>query len=314
MNLESDAAVTHSAFGLHYRSRMPWLPAPRLVDDCNADVAVQVSFDAATPALDLDTHKLTRFEALPGQFWFRTCIIADYLVQNGRQVRIIPKHGADPTKLANLLFGAVTGGLLIQRGQLALHGCTVETPGGAVLFCGDSGAGKSTLAALLLARGLRVLDDNIAALQQRDDGFWVQPGLGHLRLTGDTLALLAQTAKGPAFAAPYEIKYLHPLDAAEFCHQPRQLRHIFWLDRSHGTFLQNLSGPAKLALIQRHVFLRQMVAPLGQLKGHFQSCLALAASIPVSRLGYPPGAALGDWVEEIFKLVSSANIKHDYFD
>lgn len=307
MHFESDEYVTHAAFGLRYRSRLPWLPAPKVGDDAAVDV-VQISFDAETPALNPATFKLTRFEATPGRFLFRTFSIADYLVRAGRQVQIIPKRGADPIKLANLLFGAVTGALLIQRQQLALHGCAVETPGGAVLFCGDSGAGKSTLAGLLLARGLRVLDDNIVALQRSSNGFWVQPGLGHLRLTGNTLALLGQTPKGPAFSAPYELKYLHPLDAAEFCDRPRPLKHIFLLDRSDGTFRQDLSGPAKLAVLQRHVFLRNMVEPLGQIKGHFQSCLALAACTPVSRIGYPLGTSLDNWVDEILELVSSANI------
>lgn len=47
--------------------------------------------------------------------------------------------------------------LLYQRGILPLHGSTIETPQGAVMFAGVSGSGKSTLAASFHAHGYAVL-------------------------------------------------------------------------------------------------------------------------------------------------------------
>jgi hypothetical protein len=302
MTFESDQLVTHSAFGLRYRSHLPWLPAPLLEEDY-APFDVEVTFGPATPQLAPEEFKRPRFEAVPGRFWFRTRTIADFLVEQGRQVHILPKMGAEPLKLCNLLFGGVSGALLLQRGILALHGCSVETPEGVALFCGDSGAGKSTLAALLLERGLKVLDDNIAALEHGGDGFRVQPGLGHLRLTDDTLRLLGQSPRGPAFTAPYELKYLHGLESWEFCESPRPLRHIFLLDRSRETLWETLRGRKRLDVVQRHLFFRHMVEPLGQLKNHFEGCLALADSIPVSRIGCPQGMGLETWVDEIDKRI-----------
>ena len=46
-----------------------------------------------------------------------------------------------------------------QRGYLRLHASGVERAGRAVLMTGISGAGKSTLAALLMARGWRMMGD-----------------------------------------------------------------------------------------------------------------------------------------------------------
>lgn len=302
MSFESGDFVIHAAFGLRYRSRLPWLPAPRIGGD-GLPTDVEVTFGTETPTLTPAEFTLPRFEAAPGRLLFRTRTIADFRVEEGQRVRIIPKTGAEPLKLCNLLLGGISGALLIQRRILALHGCSVETPKGAVLICGDSGAGKSTLAGLLLGRGLRIMDDNIAALEQSASGISVQPGLGHLRLTGDTLNLLGQSPRGTAFAAPLELKFLHPLEEREFCDRPRPLRHIFLLDRTRETLWTELKGQERLAAIRRHIFFRQMVEPLGELKGHFQLCLALAASTPVGVIGYPPGMALAHWVDEIARRI-----------
>lgn len=51
-----------------------------------------------------------------------------------------------------------------QRRYLLLHASAVERDGKALLMTGESGAGKSTLAALLMARGWRLMGDEFALL------------------------------------------------------------------------------------------------------------------------------------------------------
>ncbi|PKP92123.1 MAG: HprK-related kinase A [Alphaproteobacteria bacterium HGW-Alphaproteobacteria-16] len=51
-----------------------------------------------------------------------------------------------------------------QRRYLLLHASAVERDGRALLMTGESGAGKSTLAALLMARGWRLMGDEFALL------------------------------------------------------------------------------------------------------------------------------------------------------
>lgn len=296
--LESDHYVTHTAFGLRYRSRLPWLPAPR-IGGVEQPFDVEVTVGAALPPRTPEEMPGPQFEGSPGRLLFRTRTIADFLVEEGAQVHINPMWGVEPLKLWNLLFGGVTGALLIQRGVLALHGSSVEIPGGAVLFCGASGAGKSTLAGLLLRQGFRVLDDNIAALYPGDGGFRVQPGLGHFRFTHDTLRLLGESARGAAFPAPVEPKHLHQLRPEEFCPEPRPLRHIFLLDRNRETQWDELRGKEKLDVLQSHLFVRHMVEPLGRLKSHFQGCLDLAGAVPLSRVGASPGLGPEGWSERI---------------
>ncbi|MES2987565.1 MAG: HprK-related kinase A [Pseudomonadota bacterium] len=70
---------------------------------------------------------------------------------------------AAPLPLAQGLLAAEMGMnlqmALGQRGFLLLHASGVERDGRAVLMTGISGAGKSTLAALLMARGWRMMGD-----------------------------------------------------------------------------------------------------------------------------------------------------------
>lgn len=51
-----------------------------------------------------------------------------------------------------------------QRRYLLLHASAVEKDGRALVMTGESGAGKSTLAALLMARGWRLMGDEFALL------------------------------------------------------------------------------------------------------------------------------------------------------
>ncbi|NYT39167.1 HprK-related kinase A [Sphingomonas sp. R-74633] len=75
---------------------------------------------------------------------------------------------AAPLPLAQGLLAAEMGMnlqmALAQRRYLLLHASAVERNGKAVLMTGISGAGKSTLAALLMARGWRLMGDEFVLI------------------------------------------------------------------------------------------------------------------------------------------------------
>lgn len=74
------------------------------------------------------------------------------------------------------------GNVIRMRGHLAFHASAIAIDEGAILLTGDSGAGKSTTAAALSDWGCKILTDDIAVLDERSDGYWVQPGYPGLRL------------------------------------------------------------------------------------------------------------------------------------
>ena len=294
MSIESPDHAVHAAYGLRFRSRFDWLPLNR-IDGSAFDVDIAVGTVPAS--LGEEAFRCSRYDALPGKLLYRTRTIADYLVEDGCRISIQPKPDSERLKLCNILFGAVTGATLIQRGTLALHGCSIETASGAVIVCGDSGAGKSTLATLLLQRGLRVLDDNIAVLIPKEGAFHVQPGLGFLRLTTRTLELLNEAPRGPGFEAPFETKHLHFLNREEYCNESRVLRHLFVLDRKTPEFCRPITGPDKFAAARRFTFVGHMAPGLGRTEDLFRNWLDLAARTPMSVLGVPPEDHLYSWAD-----------------
>ncbi len=118
---------------------------------------------------------------------------------------------AAPLPLAQGLLAAEMGMnlqmALAQRRYLLLHASAVERDGKAVLMTGISGAGKSTLAALLMARGWRLMGDEFVLIDPRTGAAHAFPRLISLKNQAIAVAqqahpqgrfgpLLAGTPKG----------------------------------------------------------------------------------------------------------------------
>lgn len=106
------------------------------------------------PRPEIPDFNVHLFAARPWRRWLRPSVHigGDYTVPD-----------AAPLPLAQGLLAAEMGMnlqmALAQRRYLLLHASAVERGGKAVLMTGISGAGKSTLAALLMARGWRLMGD-----------------------------------------------------------------------------------------------------------------------------------------------------------
>jgi len=85
-----------------------------------------------------------------------------YLIEDGRMV-VVHRDGAEPAGMRFVVAFALPA-ILMQRGTLVLHATTVAADGAALCITGESGAGKSTLAATLMQRGLRLVSDDVTAL------------------------------------------------------------------------------------------------------------------------------------------------------
>ncbi|MDS3861611.1 hypothetical protein RIF25_12425 [Thermosynechococcaceae cyanobacterium BACA0444] len=303
--LEAEKYIVHPAFGLRFRSQMAGFPM-RAIRENGQAYDVEVVVEPVPPALPHPVYQSQIYTAAPGQLLCQTRTIADFFVANGSRVSIAPKPTIDPLKLCNLLFGGVTGGVLIQRGILALHGCSIETPTGVVVVCGHSGAGKSTLTALMLAQGFRILDDNIAALTPKSNQFLVAPGLGFLRLTEPTLKLLHWSPPDLSYPVPNQLKYIYQLPPTGFCDQLRPLRQIWLLDRACEQLTTPILGKAKLETLRQFTYMTELVRGLGQIEHFFPQWINIANSIPISIIGYPKTLTLPAWVDHLANLLHKA--------
>lgn len=136
------------------------------------------------------------------------------------------------------LLGPVLGLVLRLRGVTCLHASAVAFGDRAVAFLGDAGAGKSTTAAAFAGRGHAVLSDDIVALLERDNAFFVLPACPYLCLWPDSAYMLYGAGKTLPRLSPNDDKRQLSLagNGLRFEEQPRPLKAILVLgERTTGT-------------------------------------------------------------------------------
>jgi hypothetical protein len=99
------------------------------------------------------------------------------------------------------VLGFASAYLLRRRGVVCLHAAAVESDGEAILLAGPPAAGKSTLAAAVIARGCRLLTDDVAALTE-GKSVRVNPGPATLRPRAAVLDTLRALSSGRAWWSP----------------------------------------------------------------------------------------------------------------
>jgi hypothetical protein len=200
---------TYSVFGLLFRSN---LPIPGLLPaELSRRHDIQINL-GSVPAGPANTHEKLRYataytdeagepalriwEAEHGKFlhmayYDRTEFWLD------RDVQTVWARWSGKSSLENTLsyfVGPVIGLLLRLRGVVCLHGSVVAINERGVIFVGPAGAGKSTTAAAFARRGFAVLSDDIAALHEEDNKFFVQPGYPRVNLWPNSVKMLYGSA------------------------------------------------------------------------------------------------------------------------
>lgn len=131
----------------------------RVGSDWHGPIAQLETLYRDYPKPDIPDFNVHLFAARPWRKWLRPAVHigGDYTIPD-----------AAPLPLAQGLLAAEMGMnlqmALAQRRYLLLHASAVERDGKAVLMTGISGAGKSTLAALLMARGWRLMGDEFVLI------------------------------------------------------------------------------------------------------------------------------------------------------
>jgi hypothetical protein len=118
----------------------------------------------------------------------------------------------DPLTLedtSTYLLGPVLGLLLRLRGVTCLHASAVSFGDFAVAFIGSEGAGKSTTAAALAQQGCAIITDDVVALAETDDVFYVHPAYPYLCLWPESVASIYGSAEAlPRFSPAYDKRCL----------------------------------------------------------------------------------------------------------
>ena len=166
-------------------------------------------------------------------FWLRYWDGVEFVVdRKGTRVWARWPGKASLEEVTVYLLGPILGFLLRLRGLTCLHASAIEVDGHALAFMGPPGAGKSTTAAAFARLGYAVLTDDITALEETRERFWVLPASPRLCLWPDSVSAV--------FGSREALPRLIPEDSADPAWDKR------WLD---------LAGPEYL--------LRSQPLPLG---------------------------------------------------
>ena len=213
------------------------------------------------------------------------------------------KNGASEEETRLFLLGSVMGGLLHQRGILALHASAVEVDGGAVLFTGPSGIGKSSLAGGFQQKGYPLLADDVCGIKVSDgEKAQVMPGFPWLKLWGDTLKRLERDKAGlkrVRLDSDFE-KYFVPFDTAYG--EPKQVRSVFILEATNrdGFNIEELSGMDRIEPVMANTYRPRFLKVLGDPKLHFRQCSLVADQARVFEVNRPKKGFL---LHELMDLV-----------
>lgn len=214
---------------------------------------------------------------------------------------------AAPLPLAQGLLAAEMGMnlqmALGQRRYLLLHASVVERDGRALLMTGESGAGKSTLAALLAARGWRLMGDEFALVDPATGMVHAFPRLISLKnaAIGVMQQALPDARFGPLLAGTPkgDIRHLVPDARAIAAMDQPAIPALLLFPRFGFEAAARPVGPGE-------VFMRLTQASTNYVamgERGFDALSGLVARLPAMAIDYPDTDAAIDQVEQAWAAI-----------
>jgi ABC-type uncharacterized transport system YnjBCD ATPase subunit len=236
--------------------------------------------------------------------WIEHIVLADgavYMKLDGIFETIVSADGSDVacarlgdadqrTFEANLLNFVLSAALTL-RGEEPLHATVLERGGRAFALLGPSGAGKSTLAAFLIARGARLITDDMLRLTFASGRALAHHGPHRLKLFDEQARLLLpQSVAAGHFNALSGKLMVEPREDAGDRAEPRPLAAMFWLGdpppASDKVRSMRLAGTALARALLSSAMNIRYHAP-DRLARQMRFTAQVAETVPVHALLYP---------------------------
>jgi hypothetical protein len=206
-------------------------------------------------------------------------------------------------ELIPYLLGPVLGLFLRLRGVVSLHASAVSLGGRSIALLGGPGAGKSTTAAAFARQGNRILSDDIVALEERGQDFYVLPAYPHLCLWPDSVnALYGSPEALPRFVHDWEKRRLSLSEAGRFESRALPLRAIYVLGERRpdpAPYADNVAPQDGLISLVRETYAARILDR--ELRAReFELLGQLATRIPIRRIHAHKDSAK---LEELCKVI-----------
>lgn len=238
-------------------------------------------------------HWFVHHRLLDGTHYVRWTGLFEFLIAaDGRRILYRRLQHATPESFRVYLLGQVLSFSLLGLGIESLHGTAVSVNGEAVVFLGDCGYGKSTLGAALLARGCRMVTDDLVTFGECERGWLVHPGIPRLKLFPGVARRVLGSSRSGRQMNNGTSKLVVPLRDAEAVMRPVPLKALYVLsdpveDRDSGSCVRIEPRAGRTAFLDviRSAF-NLLVQDRERLANQFVFATRLASSVPVRRLSY----------------------------
>jgi hypothetical protein len=191
--------------------------------------------------------------------------------------------------LSTYFLGPIMGFILRKRGTMALHASAVCIDDKAVVLTGEAGAGKSTTAAALALRGVSVLCEDIAAVEENGVDFNIERGYPRVCLWPSSVEMLMGRADAlPRLTPNWDKCYLTLEGAtARFDERKRSLGAIYILaaraTAADAPRIEDVSNREVLLELVQNTYMNWLL-DRRQRAAEFELLAQLVSRVPVRRI------------------------------
>ncbi|AJI56311.1 hypothetical protein LA02_922 [Francisella philomiragia] len=255
---------------------------------------------AHLPQEYINSNKHTIVE--PNNIWLHINGNAWIHIADGKYITVELLKDADLQTVCLYLFGSGIGAIAHQQGKNIIHGNTIQTQNGCIIFTGDSGVGKSTISAALYERGYPFLADDLAVINEKLE---VEPGIPRLKVWQDTANDLNINTENLDRIRLLVNKYSYPI-TKNICTQPRRVRMIFLLENhdDNSFKVEEIRGMAKLNELQKHTYRKFYVKGMGYQQQFFELTSNLAKNTTLYKITRPANR-YGFQVDKLIDIVEN---------
>ena len=294
----------YRVYGLRVDSE---IEIPDLLSDSEGPSQVKIRSGEVPAELPGHHFKGVFYQAKKDDFIFNMPQVGAFRVCRGNEIITMPLTDTKPDLMRVFLMGSVFGALLHQKGILALHGSAVTGKKGAILFTGRSSSGKSTLAAVLTEKGFPFITDDISALHHHKEGYYIHPGIPHMKLWKDVINKLGINEDFNQVRPSIE-KYRRIVKQG-FSHLPEKVNTIITLGakNTNGIEIRELSGIEKFETLKENTYRYEFIPAMQISDQHFRSISELANTVNVFQVQRPSSPLRIDELADVLidKIINS---------
>lgn len=211
-----------------------------------------------------------------------------YLMRDGKEIIFEVKENRTVSDVSPFLLGYCIAMILQQRHILAIHCSAVYDEKGAILVSGDSGAGKSTISRKLLEAGMKLMADDVAAVDLKEGVPFVYPAFPYQKLCRNEVEGRNLNLDELIYVDEEKDKFLVPVKEVYYGHSaPLKLMVILVAEDVEDIEIKKLSGMEHVFALKENLFLSMLP---GEWKDDIylnKTCLMVASKCPVYQIKRP---------------------------